>query len=251
MENDIITLNEQNLKEEHICCAISDKKCVDGYNAKKGWLHEQLQYGFTFKKLNVRHKVFIEYGPAEHSFEPVDAPGYHLIHCFWVAGSHKGKGHARRLYEECEKDSLDKNGIVVVCGDKKRPFLADKKFFNHMGFEKMDTAPPFFELWGKKLQKTAPDAAFSSSAKRAETKNNGGLTVFYSSRCPYTDYYVNQELVDIANSYNLPVDINYIGSKDQSNQLPVPFSIFSLFYKGRFITHELLTKKRFDKLRLV
>ena len=251
MENEIITIDERNIKDEHICCAISDKKCIEGYNAKKDLLTRQFANGFKFKKLNVRHKVFIEYGPAEHSLEPVNAPGYHLIHCFWVAGSYKGKGHARRLYEECETDSANKNGIAVVCGDKKRPFLADKKFFQHMGFERMDTAPPYFELWGKKFKSDSPPASFRESAKKTETTNNAGLTIYYSSRCPYTDYYVNRELVQIAKDYNLPIDIHYIDSQQKVNDLPIPFSIFSLFYKGKFVTHELLTKKRFDKLGLL
>ncbi len=250
MENEIITINEANIKDEHICCAISDKKCAEGYNAKKDWLTQQFGNGFKFKKLNVRHKVFIEYGPVEYSLEPIDAPGYNLIQCFWVAGSYKGKGHARRLYEECEMDSTDKNGIAVVCGDKKRPFLSDKKFFQHMGFVLMDSAPPFFELWGKKLKSDAPGASFMESAKKAETTDNGGLTIYYSSRCPYTDYYVNQEMVKIAGEYNLPLDIHFVDSKEKAIKLPIPFSIFSLFHKGKFITHELLTKKRFDKLEL-
>lgn len=251
MEEEIITVNEKNVKDEHICCAISDKKCIEGYNAKKDWLTEQFKHGFTFKKLNVRHKVFIEYGPAEHSLEPIHADGYNLIQCFWVAGSYKGKGHARKLYEECEKDSANKNGLVVVCGDKKRPFLSDKKFFMHMGFELVDTAPPYFELWYKKGTPSAPTPSFFESAKLATVKDNGGLTIFYSSRCPYTDYYVNREMVEIAKSHNLPIDVHFVDTSEKAKQLPVPFSIFSLFYKGKFVTHELLTKKRFEKLQVI
>jgi hypothetical protein len=34
-EQKITKLTAYNILEEHICCAISDKKCVKGYNAKK------------------------------------------------------------------------------------------------------------------------------------------------------------------------------------------------------------------------
>ena len=34
MDN-IITLNKSNIDQEHICCAISDKKCKDSYEFKK------------------------------------------------------------------------------------------------------------------------------------------------------------------------------------------------------------------------
>ncbi len=32
MEN-FIKLNRNNIDTEHICCAISDKKCIDSYNS--------------------------------------------------------------------------------------------------------------------------------------------------------------------------------------------------------------------------
>lgn len=51
-----VKLNPNNIDNEHICCAISDKKSVEGYAAKKSWLKEQLEQGYTFNKLNVRAK---------------------------------------------------------------------------------------------------------------------------------------------------------------------------------------------------
>lgn len=41
MENSLpkyITLTEDNIDKEHICCAFSDKKCLEGYECKKEWL---------------------------------------------------------------------------------------------------------------------------------------------------------------------------------------------------------------------
>ena len=66
----IITLDEKNIADEHICCAMSDKKCAEGYNLKKDWLKKQFPRGFVFKKFNVKHKVFIEYVPAENAWTP-------------------------------------------------------------------------------------------------------------------------------------------------------------------------------------
>ena len=102
---DIVTLDEHNIKQEHICCAISDKKCREGYEAKKEWIRSQLAEGFVFKKLDVRGKVFIEYIPAENAWSPVEAPGYMMINCFWVSGQFKGKGNAKRLLQECLDDA--------------------------------------------------------------------------------------------------------------------------------------------------
>ena len=39
MENSLpkyITLTEDNIDKEHICCAFSDKKCTAGYELNKG-----------------------------------------------------------------------------------------------------------------------------------------------------------------------------------------------------------------------
>ena len=78
----IITLDESNIDNEHICCAFSDKKCTEGYRLKKVWLKEQFINGYVFRRIDARAKVFIEYGPAEKSWVPVEAPDYLMINCF-------------------------------------------------------------------------------------------------------------------------------------------------------------------------
>jgi len=248
MEREFITLDNQNIDNEHICCAFSDKKCSEGYLAKKEWLKNRIKEGYTFKKLNVKHKVFIEYGLAEKSWMPVNAPNYMLINCFWVAGSFKGSGLGKQLLEECIKDSVNCNGIVVLCSDKKKPFLSDKKFFTKQGFEIADTAQPYFELLYLKESDEAPIPKFLDSARKGKCGNTSGLTVYYSNACPYTEYYVNDELKGLAGEKAVPIQINKITSREQARKLPVPFSIYSVFYNGHFITHEILSRKRFEKV---
>ena len=103
----IISLDEQNLAQEDICCALADKKNQAGVSLKKDWLKCRFQEGLKFKKFNVRGKVFIEYLPAEKAWKPVHAPGYMFIDCLWVAGSYKGQGLGTRLLEECIEDSKE------------------------------------------------------------------------------------------------------------------------------------------------
>lgn len=81
MEN-FINLNKENISDEHICCAFSDKKCKEGYELKKEWLKKEFENGYVFHRLDARAKVFIEYGPVEKGWAPVDAPNYLLINCF-------------------------------------------------------------------------------------------------------------------------------------------------------------------------
>jgi len=59
----ILKLIDKNIQDEHICCAISDKKSSNGYQKKKEWLKTEFKNGYTFKKVDVRGKVFIEYVP--------------------------------------------------------------------------------------------------------------------------------------------------------------------------------------------
>lgn len=245
---EIVTLSPENIEHEHICCAISDKKCSTGYNRKKDWLKKQFSKGYVFKKYDVKHKVFIEYCPAEIAWLPIEANGYMVINCFWVAGSYKGKGLGRQLLEECINDSKNKKGIVVLTSDKKRPFLSDKKFFTKYGFVTSDSAPPYFELLIKKNEPDAKLPKFKKSAKENTCKNDKGLSVFYSNQCPFTDYYVNTELNEIAKQYRIPIDIKHINTRKAALSNPSAFTIYSVFYKGKFFTHEILTKKRFDKL---
>jgi hypothetical protein len=56
---EIVTLNEDNIETEHICCGFSDKKSAEGYRLKKEWLSSRFAECFTFKKFNVRGKAFI------------------------------------------------------------------------------------------------------------------------------------------------------------------------------------------------
>ncbi len=71
-----ITLTEENIDKEHICCAFSDKKCLAGYVLKKEWLTKEFANGYVFRRLDVRAKVFIKYVPAEYAWIPVTAPNY-------------------------------------------------------------------------------------------------------------------------------------------------------------------------------
>jgi ribosomal protein S18 acetylase RimI-like enzyme len=246
-EMKIVQLADDNINEEHICCAISDKKCKEGYEAKKQWLANQFIDGYIFKKFDARGKVFIEYVSVEKAWVPIVAPNYMLINCFWVSGRYKGKGHGKALYQECVDDSKDKDGIVVVVGKQKQPFMSEKKFFQKQGFELSDTAGPYFELWYKKINPDASIAKFKDCAKKAECDNKNGLTVFYTNACPFTEYYTNTELVRVAKEKGIPLKVIKLESKEQAQNHVVPHTIYSVFFNGKFVTQHILNEKNFDR----
>lgn len=244
----IIQLTAENIGTEHICCAISDKKCRDGYNAKKEWLKDQFKEGYVFKKMDVRGKVFIEYVPAEKAWVPIVAPNYMLINCFWVSGKYKGQGIGKQLFQACVDDSKNKDGIVVVAAKKKQPFMSEKRFFEYHGFELCDTALPYFELWYKPLKKNAAIPQFKACAKNGQSDQQEGLSVYYTNACPFNEYYVNVELARIAKEKNIPLYIQKLATREQAQNHFVPHTLHSVFYQGKFVTQQILTERSFEKL---
>ncbi|OHD56359.1 MAG: hypothetical protein A2Y33_12185 [Spirochaetes bacterium GWF1_51_8] len=242
----ILKLDPSNIASEHICCAFSDKKVAAGYEAKKALLADGFPRGFVFKKLNVKHKVFIEYAPDEAAWLPVDAPGYLGIHCFWVAGQYKGQGHGKALMDECIQDASGTNGVYAITSAKKRPFFTDKAFFLKNGFETCDTAPPYFELMVRR-NGNAPLPKFRDNARRAECPQKDGIAVYYTNRCPFTEYYTD-ELEAVVRAKGLNFQRVKVSSVREAKDIPSAASIYSIFYNGKFVTHEIQTSGRFEKL---
>jgi hypothetical protein len=109
----IIDFHLGSIAEEHICCTFSDKKCADGYAAKKRWLSEQYASGYRFERLDARGKVCIESGPAEHAWLPLDVPGYMVADCVWVSG----RVVAAPLFFELWCERLDPWAAALQCKD--------------------------------------------------------------------------------------------------------------------------------------
>lgn len=251
METSYITLTKENIDAEHICCAISDKKCVEGYEMKKAWLKKEFDNGYVFRRLDARAKVFIEYVPAEKAWIPVDALGYLMINCFWVSGQYKGKGHAKALLQSAIEDAKaqGKNGLVTVVGTKKFHFMSDTKWLLRQGFKIIESLPNGFALLGLKFDNDAPDPSFKECVKSGECEEKNGLVVYYTSRCPFTDYYVNGSLPVLAAEHNIPLKVIKLETMEQAQAAPTPATIFSAFLNGTFLTTDMsmCVESRFTK----
>ncbi len=247
-----VRLDENNLRSEHICCAISDKKCKESYELKKDWLRKEFKNGYVFLRADARAKVFIEYGPVENGWVPVIASDYLLINCFWVSGQYKGKGYGKALLKFALDDAIaqGKNGLVTVAGIKKFHFMSDTKWLLSQGFEICEKLPSGFCILVKKININAPNPKFKKNVLSGECKDKEGLTVYYSNRCPYSEYHVNKSLKETALKRKLPLKIIKFETASQAQSAPTPATIFSLFYNGKFITTDLSVcmDSRFDKI---
>ncbi len=252
METNYVTLTKENIDNEHICCAFSDKKCKDSYELKKEWLKKEFDNGYVFRRLNERAKVFIEYGPAEKAWIPVDAPGYLMINCFWVSGQYKGHGHGKALLQSAIDDARaqDKAGLVTVAGTSKFHFMSDTKWLLRQGFKAIERLPNGFCLLVMKTDPDAPDPSFKECVLSGECTDKTGLVAYYTNRCPYAEYHVRKSLTDAASSKGIPLKIIKLETMEQAQAAPTPATIFTLFYNGMFVTTDLSAciDKRLEKI---
>ncbi|HEX2939063.1 MAG TPA: N-acetyltransferase [Ruminiclostridium sp.] len=244
---EIITVDKTNIEREHICCAITDKKGETCVSSKKAWMKSQFDNGLVFKKLDVRGKVFIEYIPAENAWCPIEAEGYLFINCFWVSGQFKGQGYANKLLEECIADAKAQNraGLVTLSSVNKMPFLSDPKFLKYKGFKVCDSAQPYFELLYLPLKENAVTPRFKDCCRNASIDEKG-LVLFYTNQCPHTDKYAPL-IAETARSKGQSIRLKKFESKEQAQNAPAPFTTYSLFYNGKFVTHEILSESKFVK----
>lgn len=245
---DIISIDSGNIDTEHICCANADKKGDTCALSKKEWMKSAFADGLTFKRLAARGKVFIEYIPAENAWCPIKAEGYMFINCLWVSGQFKGKGYSNALLEECINDAKrqNKNGLVILSARKKMPFLSDPKYLKHKGFQVCDTAQPYYELYYLPFNSSAEKPGFKECCKEG-TIDDSGMVLYYSNQCPYTSKY-SSLIAETARSKGVELKLIKYESKEQAQNAPAPYTTYSLFNKGRFVTNEILSEGKFIKI---
>ncbi|MDL2317577.1 GNAT family N-acetyltransferase [Eubacteriales bacterium OttesenSCG-928-A19] len=236
-----IDITPDNIAKEHICCAITEKKGESCVADKKAWLSQRFADGLVFKRLDARGKVFIEYIPAERAWCPIDAPGCMHIDCFWVAGQYKGKGHGAGLLAACVEDAREKGklGITVATTKKKRPFMTDGRFFKAKGFEVVDTAMPDFELLYLPLVPDAPRPHFRDSCKEGRVYVPG-LAIFYTNQCPFAHTYARR-VEEAARACGTSITVTQFETAEEAQNAPSPFTTYSFFDEGVFITNEILS----------
>ncbi len=243
----LIKLTQENIENEHICCAISNNKDVQ-VQSKKSWLKERFQEGLVFLKGDVRGKCFIEYLPAEYAWAPIEAQGYMYIDCLWVSGQLKGHGYSNLLLNQCIKDSREKGkkGLVILSSKKKMGFLSDPGYMRYKGFETADTADPSFELMYLPFDGHAEKPCFRDTVKSRQDMPEG-FVLYYTNQCPFTAKYVPL-LETAARTRGADLHVVHMQSREEAQNAPSPFTTFSLFYQRELVTHEILSEKKFEKI---
>lgn len=238
MNTEFVNLTAENLPDEHLCCIIRSKKLHPGVEAKRQWLADRLGEGHVFRKLNVKGTVFIEYAPLETAWVPIIGDNYYYLYCLWILGSHKGKGYGKALMEYCIADAKakGKSGICMLGAQKQKSWLSDQSFAKRVGFEVVDTTNNGYELLALSFDGTTPK--FAQNAKREEIESKE-LTIYYDRQCPFI--YQNMEMIkQHCEANDIPVSLIQVDTLQKAKELPCVFNNWGVFYKGKFVTVNLL-----------
>lgn len=175
-----------------------------------------------------------------------------FIGCLWVAGRYKDKGYAKALLQKAidEANERGKDGLVTVVGTKKFHFMSDTKWLLKQGFEEIERLPYGFSLLLKKLNSHAKNPRFEKTVETGECQNKDDLTVYFTNRCPFSEYHVGNSLLEVVKKRNLNLKVIKLETMKEAQSVPTPATIFSLFYNGKFVTTDISVcmESRFDKI---
>jgi len=125
------------------------------------------------------------------------------------------------------------------------PFLSEPKYLKYKGFKVCDTAEPYYELLYLPFEGKAEEPKFKDCCKHASIDEKG-MVLFYTNQCPHTDKYVPL-IAQIAKSRGLGIKLNKLESKEQAQNAPAPFTTYSFFHDGKFVTNEIFSESKFVK----
>ena len=113
------------------------------------------------------------------------------------------------------EDVLKKSESTLVA-KKKKPFLGEKKFFLHFGFEVVDTIQDY-ELLALKFD--GNDTPKFNDNARLMKIDDEDFTIYYTNQCPYVEYEI-RELTDYSESNNIKLNFIKIDSLEKAKNAP-------------------------------
>ncbi|MBZ5580618.1 MAG: GNAT family N-acetyltransferase [Acidobacteriia bacterium] len=233
------------------CCGIKNT-AHPGRCAKQCWLESNFQFGVRAKVLldpGGEPCGYIEYLPGEFAWRGVEAGGYMFIHCLWNHSKrHQRRGWGSAMVEACLHDAREAgmSGVAVVA--REGPWLADRRLFLANGFERVDTAPPDYELLIRKLKASARNPAFKKGWDEKVARYSRGLTMIRAGQCPYITKFAAEIAETAEQEYGIKPSVVDIESWRDAQNAPTPYATFSLIYKGRLLADHQVSRTRFRNI---
>lgn len=136
------------------------------------------------------------------------------------------------------------SGICTLTSKKKKPFIGEKKFFEHYGFKVVDVISDYELLALNFDDNEIP--RFNDNARLMKIDNQE-FTIYYSNECPYVEYEV-KELTEYSKNNNIKINFIKIDSLEKAKNAPCIFNNWANFYKGEFVSNTILNANSFEKL---
>ena len=246
MEMDFVTLTQENLDREQLCCIVRTKKPHPGVERKRAWLRERIREGHVFRKLAGNDCAFIEYAPIETAWAPVEGADYLYLYCLWVQGAPRGQGVGKALMESCLQDARAKGkaGVCMLGADKQKAWLSDQKFAQKYGFTCVDRTADGYQLLALSLDGSVPRFAEKAKSQRIDEQE---LTVYFDDQCPFIPQRVDK-LRAYCEAHGIPARFIHVDTLAQAKALPCVFNNWAVFYQGRFVTVNQLDGSALEKL---
>jgi L-amino acid N-acyltransferase YncA len=235
-----------NVEQLGFFCQMSRRK-YPGWQRKLAWARNRLKEGMRIKLLGQGERGFIEYIPGEYAWRPVEARDFMVIHCLWVVGKSKGKGHGDRLVEACLADArrAGMSGVAMVTSEGN--WLAGSRLLSKHGFEAVDRVEPSFTLMVHRFKGTRTPRFTGHWSEKAR-RFGKGLTVIRSDQCPYNEDAV-ENLLAAAGEHGVPIRVVELNSAaDVRTRSPSPYGTFGVVLDGRLVSYHYLLRKDADSL---
>ncbi len=239
----LITVTNDTVEKHGFFCKMSARK-TSAWKRKRAWLANRFDEGLQLRLLGNGERGFVEFIPAKYAWRGIEgADDLVAIHCLWVVGKSKGKGHAKQLLDEVEAWARDVGYRGVTALTRSGNWLIDKKVLASRGYLSVDQVAPDFDLMLKAFDDgPAPHIVGGFDEKAASC--GSGLTVFYSAQCPYLEDAVANAR-DAANEAGLAFQaIEITTAEDLRRLVPNPYGVFSIVHDGHEVASHYLLKKQ-------
>jgi hypothetical protein len=135
--------------------------------------------------------------------------------------------------------------VVVAVGQKKRPFLGDRKFFEKHGFTEVDRADEW-RLMAHRLRDDAPEPRFTD-AMHTPGAADPTMSIAWNPQCPFNLHW-GKEVAKHLEAAGHAVQIHEVTTAEEAQQLRSPLGAYSLEYEGRLLCHHLTTEKATQRM---
>ena len=141
---------------------------------------------------------------------------------------------------------MGKKGICILSAAKKKPFLADPKFLKYKDFTICDEADNGIQLWYLPFSLDAAKPEFKECAKHPHIEQEG-YVLYYTDQCPFASQYA-LKFAEWMNSWGQACVVHHITTREAAQSCPGPVSGYALFYGNTYLTNEIQSEKKAEKL---